>query len=407
MVSDRIFWGNFVAMRNIEMTGTNAMELLRWLRPGHPSSRAALAERSGLSSATIARFTHQLLEDGWLNEVTREASQVGRPAQWLQLSGERGAVLGVSLMQPAIQVVCCDLNAGVIFDTRESLDLKKGAPGVLGALERSLKGAACEAAKRKLKLRRLGVALPGQWDPSTGFSRTYPRVPEWSDVPVRDLAAGWSGLATSLHGYAASLAVGELARRPDPVPRHMLCVEVADNIAMGIVSNGGVVEGVCGNAGELGHITIDPDGPVCYCGNRGCLETMATCTAVEDEIRQSDVARDVFKTPKQMNFDDVVQHATKGNGFAQRMVQRCSRTLGLGLAVTANLFNPQKLVLSGRFFRQQELVLEPIAAAIKEHTLPNVHGHLEVEVSVFRENAAAHGAAMAALHETLVLLGQG
>jgi transcriptional regulator of PTS gene len=146
---------------------------------------------------------------------------------------------------------------------------------------------------------------------------------------------------------------------------------------------------------------------VCYCGNRGCLETMATCTAVEEEIRQSDVARDVFKNPKQMGFDNVVQHAMKGNGFAQRLVQRCSRTLGMGLAVTANLFNPEKLVLSGRFFRRPELVLEPIEAAIREHTLPNVHGHLKMEVSLFRENAAAHGAAMAALHETLVQLGQG
>jgi predicted NBD/HSP70 family sugar kinase len=276
---------------------------------------------------------------------------------------------------------------------------------VLGALERSLKGATREAAKRKLKLRRLGMALPGQWDPVTGLSRTYPRVPDWGEVPMRELAAGWTGLAASLHGYAASLAVGELAQRPEPVPKHMLCVEVAEHIAMGIVSNGGVVEGVCGNAGELGHITIDPDGPLCYCGNRGCLETMATCTAVEDDIRQSEVARDVFKTPKPVSFDDVVQHATSGNGFAQRMVQRCSRTLGMGLAVTANLFNPQKLVLSGRFFRRQELVLEPIKAAIKEHTLPNVQGHLEVEVSLFKENAAAHGAAMAALQETLVQLG--
>jgi predicted NBD/HSP70 family sugar kinase len=393
-------------MSNIEILGTNALELLRWFRPGHTCSRATMVQRSGLSSATVARFTHELLDDGWVNEVSRESPQVGRPAQWLQLSGDRGAVLGVSVMQPDVQVVCCDLNAAVIFETKETLQLKKGSSGVLGPLERALKGAVREAAKRKLKLRRLGMALPGQWDPVTGISRTYPRVPDWGEVPVLEFAANCTGLATSLHGYAASLAVGELARRPEPVPRHMLCVEVADNLAMGIVSNGGVVEGVCGNAGELGHITIDPAGPMCYCGNRGCLETMATCTAVEDEIRRSDVARDVFKTPEKMSFDDVVQYATKGNGFALRLVERCSRTLGLGLSVAANLFNPEKLVLSGRYFRRQELVLQAIMAAIKEHTLPNVHGHLEVEVSHFRENAAAHGAAMAALHETLVKLGQ-
>jgi hypothetical protein len=112
-------------MKNVEILATNALELLRWLRPGHASSRAALAERSGLSSATVARFAHELLKDGWLNEISRAASQVGRPAQWLQLSGERGAVLGVSLLPPTIQVVCCDLNAAVLFVTQEALDLKK------------------------------------------------------------------------------------------------------------------------------------------------------------------------------------------------------------------------------------------------------------------------------------------
>jgi len=386
-------------MSKIDVTQSNAAELLRWLRPGHSSTRAELSERSGLSAATVARFSRDLLEDGWLREVERAPAAVGRPMQWLELCGERGAVIGVSVLQPAVQAICLDANGQRLFACEEEVRLSSGANGLRETIQRAIERTRQWLIDQKRTAWRLGLALPGQWDRALGVSHFFPRLPDWRDVPLRELAERWSGLPSSFYGYAASLAVAEQSRRPTPVPRNMLCVEVSDNIAMGIVANGAVIEGACGNAGELGHIPIDARGPVCYCGSRGCLETLATCTALEDEIHRSDIAREVFADPQRVTFDEAIVQAQQGNGFALRLMHRTSRTLGLGLAIALNLFNPQKLVLSGRFFRAPELTLDPVRAAIREHTLPNAIQHVDVELSALGESAAAHGAAMAVLND--------
>jgi len=386
-------------MRKIDVGLSNAAELLKWLRPGHSSTRAELSERSGLSAATVARFARDLLEDGWLREVERAPASVGRPMQWLELLGERGAVIGVSVLQPAVQAVCLDANGQRLFSCTEEVNLASGAEGFLRAIQYAVTRTREMLIEQNRTAWRLGLALPGQWDRASGVSHFFPRLPDWRDVPLRELCERWSGLHSSFYGYAASLAVAEQARRPMPVPRNMLCVEVSDNIAMGIVANGAVIEGACGNAGELGHIPVDARGPVCYCGSRGCLETLATCTALEDEIHRSDIAREVFADPQRVTFDEALAQAKNGNGFALRMMHRTARSLGMGLAIALNLFNPEKLVLSGRFFRAPDVTLEPVRAAIREHTLPNAIQHVSVELSELGESATAHGAAMAVLSD--------
>jgi predicted NBD/HSP70 family sugar kinase len=219
----------------------------------------------------------------------------------------------------------------------------------------------------------------------------YPRVPEWRDVPIRRLLQDWSGVPATLIGYAPAMAVAEQAARAQAEPRNLVTVEVAENIAMGAIVNGDVLQGASGNAGELGHIPVDPSGPVCYCGARGCLESRATTSAVLDEI----------KDRRRVSYEDVVRLARDGDSYCARLLGRVARMVGMGLATALNLFNPEILVLNGRFFDAGELVSVPVRAAIQEHAIPSSLKRLAIEQSKLGLRAAPLGAGLVAIKEAV------
>jgi glucokinase len=303
--------------------------------------------------------------------------------------------VGLSLLPPVLRTVVLDLRGGLLREDETPLELRSGASGVLKALR-----AAVERAVRRLpagagRFRGLGLALPGQWRRAEGVSATFPRLPDWKDVPLRRLLETWSGGPAALVGYAPALALAEQARGARVEPSNLLCVEVADNIALGVIANGRVLEGASGNAGELGHVVVDPRGRDCYCGRRGCLETVAVCGAAAEEARR-------LRLPG--GWTGLVRLARRGTPAALGVLRRTASALGAGLASALSLFNPELLVLNGRFFDAGDLVLEPLQAALRERALPSALRPLAVERSALGPAAPALGAGLAAIRDALVRL---
>lgn len=397
----------------------NRAELLAHLRPWRASSRTELARRTGLSAATVSRITRDLVRRKVLTEVARApaaaggpaeaaAAKAGRPSRTLEINASCGSVLGVSLLAPLARILVLNLRGEVLEDVDVPLAWTRGVDGLLDPLKRAVRTAVRKVPGGPAKLRGAGLALPGQFDKRAGISLHYPRVPEWKDVPIRRLLEDWTGSPASIIGYAPAIALAEQARRPLDAaragsaagePTNLLCVEVAENIAMGAIVNGTVLEGISGNAGELGHITLDPAGPVCYCGSRGCLETLATCSSVVEEIRTSEAAKDRFRG--RVTFEAVVRLARGGDAFAARLLGRSARTLGIGLASAVALFNPELLVLSGRFFEAGDLVLPPLRTSLHDYAIPSATKRLTIEQSTLGATAPALGAGLVAVQEVV------
>jgi len=355
-------------------------ELLARLRPGRTHSRLELAAETGLSAATVSRITRDLVRRKVLLEVGPTKRALGRPTRGLELNGAAGRVLGVSLLYPALRWVVLDLRGEVLRRGSEPLPWRQGPAGVLAPLRRIVRS----LSRATARLSAVGLALPGQWDPVRGVSLQYPRVPAWRNVPLRAHLEDWSGVPTSLVGYAPAMAVAEQSRRRPAEPRNLITVEVAENIAMGAIVNGVVLEGASGNAGELGHIPADPGGAPCYCGSRGCLETLATCSAVTALLRGG-------------SYEAAVRRARAGDGARTRVLERAGRRLGTGLATALNLFNPEVLVLNGRFFDAGDLVTDPVRAAIGEQAVPSSLKSLTIEQSALGPLAAPLGAGLVAI----------
>jgi len=374
----------------------NRIEVLSQLRPWRTSSRRELARRTGLSEATVSRITRDLVRRNVLTEISKPRPAQGRPERSLEINGRFGSVVGISLLYPAARLLVLDLRGQVLREASEPLDPTRGRAGLLGSLRKAIQSIARSLPPKAGRLTGVGVALPGQWDPDQGVSTHYPRVSDWKNVPIRRLFEEWTRVPATLIGYAPALALAEQARRASHEPSNLVCVEVAENIAMGAIVNGGLLEGASGNAGELGHICVDPDGPVCYCGGKGCLETRATVSSVVEEVRESDAARGLFRDPRAVTWEGVVRSAREGHSYSTRLLARAARTLGLGLATALNLFNPEFLLLNGRFFEAGDLVLAPLRASIQDHAIASTMKKLVVEPSELGGRAAALGAGLVA-----------
>ncbi|HEX7900914.1 MAG TPA: ROK family transcriptional regulator [Planctomycetota bacterium] len=358
-------------------------EVLARLRPGRPAYRNELARETGLSPATVSRIARSLLRGRVLREVPAPSPAVGRPVRGLEINGDAGWVMGLSGLYPAVRVAVMNLRGDVLREEAAPFDSAVGARGMLDLLKRTAK----DVLRRSKRFLGVGLALPGQWSRDEGVSIRYPRVPDWKDVPIRRLLEEWTGGPATLIGYAPALAVAEQARGGSE-PRNLLCAEVAENIAMGVIANGAVLEGASGNAGELGHILVDPKGPVCYCGNRGCLESYATGSAAAEEAKAS-------------TFDVLLKRRDEASA---RILRKVGRALGAGLSTALNLFNPEILVLNGRLFDAEELVLQPLRDALKEHAISSSLRGLRIERSALGPSAPALGAGLAAIREALVRL---
>src|SRR5438552_5978855 len=150
-------------------------ELLAQLRPGRTHSRLELATSTGLSVATVSRITRDLVRRKVLLEVASPRAALGRPTRGLEINGDSGRVLGISLLYPVLRVLLLNLRGEILREASEPLAWNKGASGVLQPLRKAVQS----FARATPRLAAVGLALPGQWDPASGISLMYPRVPEW------------------------------------------------------------------------------------------------------------------------------------------------------------------------------------------------------------------------------------
>lgn len=375
--------------------------ILSELPPGAARTRKELSARTGLSPATVLRITRRLLQSRVLREAaTRTPAGAGRPSPGLELDGRAGAVLGISLLAPTARVLRLSLQGEVLREFQAPLDLRRGADGALSLLKGLVRKALGRGPADTGPLAGVGVAVPGQWNKKDGVSLTYPRLADWRHVPLRKLVEDWTGLPAHLIGHTPAMAVAEQAARAQVEFQDLACIYVDDHVGLGVIANGRVLEGVSGNAGELGHITVQPDGPLCYCGNTGCLEMLASCKAVAELMTESDAAPS-RRGSAPGSYEAVVAMARGGHPVASRLLGRAATLLGIGVASTLNILNPQMVVLNGRFFDAGDLVLAPLRRSLENRALPNSLQPVAIERSTLGQRAGALGAGIAAIRHAL------
>ncbi|GAA4255776.1 ROK family protein [Dactylosporangium darangshiense] len=324
-----------------------------------PLSRVTLARRLGLSSAAVTKAARPLIDMGYLYELAateRTSAGAGRPASPLAVQADREFFVGVKITADELIGVVCDLCADVRATARRPLS-DPSVEAVLTELGRLVDGLLDGPGDYRSRTRRLGLAVSGDVDRTTGQVRYSPFL-HWRNVPLSQQAARTTGLTVTVENDVKALTAAEHWFGEGVGAESFALVTVGTGIGCGLVVNGRLVSGSHGVAGEIGHIAVDASGPDCHCGGRGCVEAIAGTEAI---VRQ---ARDRSGRPE-LTIDDAVALARAGDERVGAVFARAGSAIGSGIAAVANLVGPARIVVSGEGLAAYDLFEAHIRAGFE------------------------------------------
>jgi glucokinase len=271
-------------------------------------------------------------------------------------------------------IVAVVLPTGKIISRRYYLTLAdEGTRAVINRLSSAINQSIAQARLKNTELIGIGIAAAGILDTRKGIVTTSPNLPGWHNVQLRDVIAARSGLATYLINDASAAALGEHRFGAGRGFDNLLYLTVSTGIGGGIIINGELYSGADGCAGELGHMTIEADGPQCHCGNFGCLEAMASGWAIAKEAvtrinqgEKSSIIELVDSRLENITAETVAAAARGGDRLACDIVAKAANYLGIGLANMVNIFNPELIVIGGGLSKMGNMLLNPAQRVIKE-----------------------------------------
>jgi glucokinase len=250
-------------------------------------------------------------------------------------------------------------------EDRRPTDAEAGQEVVLERIVSSLEEALAKAGLRQGDLAAVGICSPGPCDIDAGVLSSAPNLPGWRDVPICRYVEERLGVPARLENDANAAALGEHVYGAGRGCRHLIYITVSTGIGGGLIIDGRLYRGATGVAGELGHMTIEPDGPLCGCGNRGCLEALASGTAIaargEELVAQGGSAR-LAQEEGELTAETVSCAADQGDIACQGIIRRAGYYLGVGLASYVNIFNPEVIIIGGGLTKAGELLLGPARA---------------------------------------------
>lgn len=343
----------------------NRSIMLNTIRTSQPISRADLARVTGLQRSTVSSIAEQLIHEGWVAEGAIGQLPRGRKPRLLNLNTERARIIGVNIMPATSTVALADLNLN--FCAQQSFPTEKEPRRFIadlieraGGLMKSHPGSTWEG---------MGVSLPGRVDRSTERLVFAPNL-GWRDVDLKTPLEKATGLSVLIDNAANACALSEVWSGPFAGQRDLIAVTVSEGIGIGIIANGRLVHGPTGAAGEFGHVCLNPQGPPCPCGSRGCWEVYASNAAAVRNYNRGLVGRSRARERLQASasvrdFSDLLQLATRGDVMATEVLDRMGEFLGWGLAMLVNGLAPSVIRVVGEVTRVWERIVPNISRVVE------------------------------------------
>ena len=347
----------------------NRSLVLNTIRADQPVSRAELARQTGLQRSTVSLIVEQLMRERWVAERGVGQLPRGRKPLLLTLNTEKAGIIGLNVMPRTTKMVLADLN--ISFHSEESFATSKDPQEMITVLANRIRrmtethpGMAFEA---------IGVSLPGRVD---RFSQRLVFAPNlgWRDVDLKTPLEAATGLPVFVENAANACALSEVWSGPFAGVKDLVAVTVSEGIGTGIIANGQLVRGPSGAAGEFGHICLDPDGPTCKCGSRGCWEVYASNSAAVRDYNHGMQARSKSRRWRRRpqsyasvrDFPDLLALAERGDVTAGKALERMGRYLGMGLAMLVIGLAPSVITIVGEVTRDWDRIGAIVQEVVRE-----------------------------------------
>lgn len=347
-------------------------------------SRADVSRRTGISRTTVSSLVAELIREGSVLEDRERPRQpgTGRPPILLQLAATRNAVIGVDMGHRHIRLAIAERNADVLAERTVALNVDYSPHRALDTAAGLVHELLAEVGVGLADVAGIGVGVPGPVDWRTGTTSSAV-LPGWRGLaPAAELERR-IGTAVQVDNDAFLGALGELrygaARGYDDV----IYVKVADGLGAGLVLGGRLHRGSTGVAGEIGHVQVDENGPVCRCGSRGCLESQASVPKLIELLQPAH--------GEALSADMVLELADNGDAGVNRVLGDAGRAIGRVLADLCNTLNPSAVVVGGIMGRAPALV-DGVRQAVDRYAQPDAATAVRVTQSALGERAELTGA---------------
>jgi predicted NBD/HSP70 family sugar kinase len=361
----------------------NRRLVLNLIRTRQPISRADLARLSGLQRSTISLIVEQLIGENWVLEGPTGRLPRGRRPTFLRLNDER-VIIGVDIRPTQTTVAVADANGK--FNSQHVIVTTPDAEATLSNLIPSIQHIIESCAGKKIE--GIGVSLPGRFNHESERLVFAPNL-KWRDVDLKQRLMAATGLEVELENAANACVLAAVWFEPSEHSRNMVVVTVSEGIGTGILANGQLVRGRTGMAGEFGHVPLDPAGPACGCGGRGCWEVFASNRAALRYYFESGAS------PQGLSFSDLLSLADQGDTHAAEALDRMARYLGRGMRMLVAGVDPDRIVVVGELTRSWARFGPLIQSEVDAQVLPGGTRPLLVP---------AHEDGMARLRGTIALV---
>lgn len=382
--------------------GFNRAVVLEAIRRQERVSRIELARLTGLTNQTVSNVVRRLLDEGLVVETGRAPSSGGKRATLLSVRADAYCAVGVHLDPDSVVAVLVDLAGGVLQRRRLRTLPRTDPDAMVRRIASVVASLVTRAGCDPRQVLGVGVAAPGPLDVERGVVLDPPNLPEWHEVElVRQLTAA-TGHPVVLDNDATAAAIGERWAGGPERSGSFLFVYLGAGVGGGIMLPDAVLRGDSGNAGEFGHMVVDPAGADCHCGGRGCLETVAAPGAVLAGLDTETVRRlglDLSRDRRRADWTRLAAAATRGDPAAEAAVERAARAIGAAALSAVNLLDVGRIVIGGDGLRGiGPRVLAEVDAQVNGHSIARRVRRVPVEPSVIGEEVGAVGAASLVLH---------
>lgn len=386
---------------------TVVLEAIR--RARHGLSRVELARATGLSAQTVSNIVRRLLEQSLVMESGKVQKGMGKPRTVIRLNPGSRFSIGVHLDPAVMTFVILDLSGQIAAQTRCAVPALADPDTVVELMGSTITSLLTSSGVERGHVVGIGLAAPGPIDPDPGIIFNPPHLQGWRTVPLRESLSTRTGLPVLLEKDVAAAAVAEVWGGQGAAADSFIFVYLGTGIGMGLVSEGQVIRGPSHNAGEVGHIIVDPDGPACFCGLRGCVGTACVPAYLVEEARAAGLVPSAPAEPDgqeipclESAFATLCSAAAAGEDAAISILQRSATRLARAVSVLANALDIDRIVFGGPFWPQlADIYLAVVPEALKSLMVASFVHPVRVEGTVFGMDVAAVGAACSVFNDAL------
>lgn len=371
----------------------NRAQILNRLRIQGSASRADLARQTGLTRSTISRIVDELTEEKLVHEIAENQNLKGRPGTLLTLNPLGGSAIGIEIGVHFISIMLTDFISTPIWHERKEIGDSTDPETYIAQAEILISKAITIAGQNHLPVKGIGVAVWGMVNQLTHKIHFAPNL-HWHDISIEERWNKLFNIPVIVENDANVAALGEYYFGNGKKIEDFIYLSMDIGVGAGIISNGHLFRGAIGYAGEIGHITIDPDGELCNCGKRGCLETKIGRKVIVDRYKN-------LAHIDSIDLEKIIQRGQAGDPIARKIFEEAGESIGIGISSAVNLLNPSMIIFGWSLGQAISLILPGVRRTLNERCLPDLAENLILTSSRKGSDDALFGSIALVLDEII------